>query len=233
VGKQTRKRNVTREALNGGKVCPTLTQARACNVHNCPVNCLVTEWGAFSRCSEICAGGTAPQGGLKKRTRGIHRPAKFGGAECPALTQSTRCNTQTCGLCSHVTCHAVDRVRFGTHDGSGVCTQGGCKGTTSPRMHIEVLYHNKESGGDRHKCQWNKSNKACECLCASSTKDPAKHHHWGAAKAEVSQFFAQIQSSVMKAAGGGGLHGAGHSASFVDTNVLAGQRVKSNVVGAN
>jgi hypothetical protein len=98
-------------------------------------------------------------------------------------------------------------VRFGTHDGSGVCTQGGCKGTTSPRMHIEVLYHNKESGGDRHKCQWNKSNKACECLCASSTKDPAKHHHWGAAKAEVSQFFAQIQSSVMKAAGGGGLHG--------------------------
>lgn len=222
VGKQTRTRTVTREVLHGGKACPSLTQERQCNVHNCPVNCLVTAWQGFSRCTEVCAGGTAPAGGTKTRKRSIHRAAKFGGAKCPALTETTPCNTQTCGLCSHVKCHAVDRVRQGTHDGTGVCTKGGCKSTTKPQMHIEVLYHNQERGGDRHKCQWNKENKACECLCASSTKDPAAHHHWGAAKAEVSKFFAQIEDSKVKAAGGGGANGAGHG-SYLTTNILAGQ----------
>jgi hypothetical protein len=85
VGKQSRTRTVTREALHGGTACPSLTTDRQCNVHNCPVNCLVTEWDAFSRCTEICAGGTAPAGGKKTRKRGIHRAPKFGGAECPAL----------------------------------------------------------------------------------------------------------------------------------------------------
>ena len=73
-----------------------------------------------------------------------------------------------------------------------------------------------------------------ECLWASGTKDPAKHRHWGAAKAEVSQFFAQINNNVMKAAGGGGLHthNAG-SGSFVGTDVIAGQARASNIVNAH
>ena len=113
------------------------------------------------------------------------------------------------------------------------CTQGGCKGTTSPRVHIEVLDHNKESGGDHHKCQWNKSNKACESACGPPARR-TRRSTWGAAKAEVSQFFAQINNNVMKAAGGGGLHthNAG-SGSFVGTDVLAGQARASNIVNAH
>jgi hypothetical protein len=89
-------------------------------------------------------------------------------------------------------------------------------------MHIEVLYHNEEAHGDRHKCQWNKANQQCECMCAQTGKPAADHDHWGAAKDEVHAFFDQIHSSLMKAVGGGGLHGAGHG-STQSVNILPGQ----------
>lgn len=203
-GKQERKRTVVRQRKFGGAKCPVLTQSRSCNVQNCPVNCLVTKWDSFSRCSEVCAGGSAPNGGTKTRKRAIHRHPKFGCAACPPLTETTPCNTQTCGLCSHVKCHAVSRVRMGGHDGHGVCLTGHfrCRGANiKPRLHIEVLYHNKEARGDQHKCQWNKSSKQCECLCAQSGPSTAQSHaHWGAAKSEVSAFFAAMKDSELKAA---------------------------------
>lgn len=203
-GKQERKRTVLRQRKFGGAKCPVLAQSRSCNVHNCPVNCLVTKWDSFSRCSEVCAGGSTPHGGTRTRKRAIHRHPKFGGAACPPLTETTPCNTQTCGMCSHVTCRAVSRVRYGGHDGHGVCLTGHFKcrgGNIKPRLHIEVLYHNNEARGDQHKCQWNKSNKQCECLCAHSGPSTAQSHaHWGAAKSEVSAFFQSMKDSEMQAA---------------------------------
>lgn len=55
-----------------------------------PVNCQVSDWSAWSACSASCGGG------VQTRTRSITTPAQFGGAACPALSETRACNTQSC-----------------------------------------------------------------------------------------------------------------------------------------
>lgn len=75
----------------GGKGCPGLnTMIRACNLHKCPVDGGYSSWGAFSRCSKSCGGGT------RSRTRSCTNPtAKYGGRSCSRLGASRE--TQHCG----------------------------------------------------------------------------------------------------------------------------------------
>lgn len=57
-----------------------------------PVDCVMTEWVDFSRCSKAC-GGT----GTKKQYRGVSIRASNGGIECPTdLIRTVSCNTQPC-----------------------------------------------------------------------------------------------------------------------------------------
>jgi hypothetical protein len=193
-GVQTRSRTVSQPKAFGGADCPALTETRTCQPQNCPVNCLVSPWDDFGQCSEICAGGKHPHGGIKKRYRHVTRTAKFGGASCMELEESTPCNTHTCGLCSHITCHAVSVVRSGFHDGTGKCLPGKCTVHDTNKLHIEVLYHNAEARGDVHKCGWNARAKKCECQCAMKNAPKEKNSHWGAAKDEVQSFFEQLEN---------------------------------------
>jgi hypothetical protein len=89
-GKQTRTRLITKPAENGGKPCPALTETQDCNTQACPVDCKVSEWSAWSACDKTCGGGT------QTRTRTVTRAAANGGKECPLLTETQACNTQTC-----------------------------------------------------------------------------------------------------------------------------------------
>lgn len=59
--------------------CPTNT------THPTPVNCVVSEWSAWSECTE----------GSQTRTRTIITPSSNGGTSCPVLTETQQCEDAT------------------------------------------------------------------------------------------------------------------------------------------
>lgn len=54
------------------------------------VDCVVSAWGALSTCSAQCGGGQTT------RTRTVSTVNLNGGATCPALVETTACNTEAC-----------------------------------------------------------------------------------------------------------------------------------------
>jgi hypothetical protein len=55
-----------------------------------PVDCKVSKWGEWSKCTKKCGGGST------SRSRTIVTPPARGGAGCPALTETQKCNAQEC-----------------------------------------------------------------------------------------------------------------------------------------
>ena len=89
-GTRTRARAVIRDAANGGKKCGLLTGRDACSTEPCAVDCQLSAWGSWSKCSATCDGGT------KMRTRKVTREALFGGKECQHDTNMVTCNSHEC-----------------------------------------------------------------------------------------------------------------------------------------
>lgn len=54
---QTRTRSVLSAAVGSGS-CGLTTESRACGTANCPVDCVMSEFGEWSSCSHSCGGGT-------------------------------------------------------------------------------------------------------------------------------------------------------------------------------
>jgi hypothetical protein len=92
IGSKSRSRSVTTEANHGGVVCPELTDEGECMVVQCPVHCVVSEWGDWSACSETCGSGA------KAQTRTVSTPAAHNGTVCPELMQTLECNTHVCPI---------------------------------------------------------------------------------------------------------------------------------------
>ena len=62
----------------------------SCHLKHCPINCVVSGWGSWGACSRTCGKG------VQSRSRSITTSPQHGGASCPALTSSQKCNTHTC-----------------------------------------------------------------------------------------------------------------------------------------
>ena len=88
-GQQQRSRSIVRHFAHGGFQCPNLSEARSCNSHLCPVDCMLSEFGPWSLCTRTC--GT----GQSRRTRKLVAGSQHGGS-CNALEQYTPCNTAPC-----------------------------------------------------------------------------------------------------------------------------------------
>ena len=73
-----------------GMACPPLERQKKCKQIKCPVNCVMSEWSAFSKCTKEC------EGGVKVRTRSILTKAKNGGEGCDTVQEGVGCNS---GLC--------------------------------------------------------------------------------------------------------------------------------------
>ena len=59
-------------------VLSVISEAQPCATKPCPVDCVVSDWGGFSRCSVTCGDGT------KARTRSVITPTANGGMCLPA-----------------------------------------------------------------------------------------------------------------------------------------------------
>jgi hypothetical protein len=140
TGDQSRKRTVTTKVAYGGKKCPELAQTQDCNSHNCPVDCVVSSFAAWSDCSKSCGTGS------QTRERSIKTNVAYGGRKCDVLSESQSCNKQAC---------PVDCVvsKYGAwSECSKSCGTG--SQSQSRSININVAYGGK-------KCPGLKSTRAC------------------------------------------------------------------------
>jgi len=77
---------------NGGTKCLPLAAMRSCNNHPCPVNCRVSAWSGWSKCSAECGGG------VQQRLREVKVAMKYGGNPCGETSESKACNAQACEM---------------------------------------------------------------------------------------------------------------------------------------
>merc|ERR1719426_656160 len=92
-GQFSGEQKLTRSVLthpDGGAKCLPLAAMRTCNQHPCPVDCKVSTWSGWSKCSAECGGG------VQQRLREVERAMKYGGKPCGETSESKACNTQAC-----------------------------------------------------------------------------------------------------------------------------------------
>ena len=93
-GEQTRFRKPLVFSKNNGKRCdPNLFETKKCNNKPCGKDCVVSNWSAWSLCSNNCGPG------IKTRTRKIKQEASTGGKNCPKiLSETIPCNEGPCPI---------------------------------------------------------------------------------------------------------------------------------------
>merc|ERR1719217_2022828 len=84
---------LTRSVLthpDGGADCLPLEAERSCNNVPCPVDCDLSSWSEWSKCSAQCGGG------LQQRLREVKQAMKYGGKPCLSTSEEKSCNGQAC-----------------------------------------------------------------------------------------------------------------------------------------
>ena len=106
-GFRKRARWVIRDPSHDGVPCGALTETlRGCGVAlKCPVDCVASEWTAWSQCSSSCGGG------VTSRARYEKNGAFHGGRLCGEMSEARACNNHVCAnpLChkEHAKCQVV------------------------------------------------------------------------------------------------------------------------------
>jgi len=73
-----------------GLRCPALTRTKKCNQKKCAVDCELSEWSGWSKCTADC------EGGVRSRTRSLIVKPKNGGTACNTAEETEACNTGSC-----------------------------------------------------------------------------------------------------------------------------------------
>merc|ERR1719305_863268 len=84
---------LTRSVLthpNGGAKCLPLAAMRSCNNQPCPVDCHLSQWSGWSKCSADCGGG------VRQRLREVKLAMKHNGKPCGETSQTVPCQAQAC-----------------------------------------------------------------------------------------------------------------------------------------
>merc|ERR1719152_403759 len=61
-----------------------------CNQKKCPVDCVMSEWSGWSKCTAEC------EGGVRSHTRSLLVKPKNGGIACNTAEETEACNTMSC-----------------------------------------------------------------------------------------------------------------------------------------
>lgn len=89
-GTQTLSREIVVAPNQYGAQCPALRAAKKCGQFSCPVNCKMSEWSGWSKCTKEC------EGGVQGKTRSILVKPRNGGDECDTVQEMRACNTGSC-----------------------------------------------------------------------------------------------------------------------------------------
>lgn len=89
-GTRSRNRNVSVQSQYGGKACEATVEINECNPQQCPQDCVVAPWSAWTECDKKCGGG------MQTRSRAVLVESKYAGRECPSLQETQKCNQQPC-----------------------------------------------------------------------------------------------------------------------------------------
>ena len=98
TGSQSRGRSIVVAVAFGGKLCDTQSGTQVCNIHECPVDCILSAWSTYGACTVTCGGGS------RSRTRSIAQRALYGGIACGSLHENdlNQCETTPCPThCEH------------------------------------------------------------------------------------------------------------------------------------
>ena len=83
-------RTVVAQPDNCGIKCPLPEKYIWCGQYKCPVDCSMSSWSGWSKCTAEC------EGGLQSHTREILVKPKNGGEQCNTVEESRPCNTMSC-----------------------------------------------------------------------------------------------------------------------------------------
>jgi len=75
---------------NGGAKCLPLAAERSCNTHPCPIDCKLSVWSGWSKCSAECGGG------VRQRLRKVKMGMKYNGKPCGETSETQSCQAQAC-----------------------------------------------------------------------------------------------------------------------------------------
>jgi hypothetical protein len=75
---------------DGGSKCLPLAAMRSCNNQPCPVDCSLSAWSGWSKCSADCGGG------VTQRLRDVKVAMRHGGKPCSAKKETKACNIKAC-----------------------------------------------------------------------------------------------------------------------------------------
>eukprot|EP00928_Gymnodinium_smaydae_P011961 TRINITY_DN14376_c0_g1_i1.p1 TRINITY_DN14376_c0_g1~~TRINITY_DN14376_c0_g1_i1.p1 ORF type:complete len:903 (-),score=142.13 TRINITY_DN14376_c0_g1_i1:9-2717(-) len=89
-GVETLTREVITKNKNYGAACPALNMTKKCGQYKCPVDCKLSDWEEYSKCTKECGGG------VQTRSRQLLVKPKNGGKACDTLQDTRACNTGTC-----------------------------------------------------------------------------------------------------------------------------------------
>jgi len=73
-----------------GIKCPPLARKKKCNQFKCPVNCVLSQFTGWGKCSKDC------EGGVQSKTRAVITRPKNGGEMCDTVQESRNCHTESC-----------------------------------------------------------------------------------------------------------------------------------------
>lgn len=83
-------RGVITQPDDCGYKCPLGEKYIRCGQFPCPIDCEMSEWSGWSKCTAEC------EGGLQSHTRNIMHKPKNGGMQCNTVEESRPCNTGSC-----------------------------------------------------------------------------------------------------------------------------------------
>eukprot|EP00931_Biecheleriopsis_adriatica_P047950 TRINITY_DN27682_c0_g2_i1.p1 TRINITY_DN27682_c0_g2~~TRINITY_DN27682_c0_g2_i1.p1 ORF type:complete len:1370 (-),score=205.40 TRINITY_DN27682_c0_g2_i1:43-4152(-) len=124
VARRSRKRKVY-EASGGHACYGTEDDEKACDLQECPIHCVLADWGQWSACSVTCG-----IDGTQRRSRGTQVQAQFGGVEC---NQTDFNDTK---ICDYVPCPV--HCEWGNWTDWSECTVT-CAGGQTMRKRLELV----------------------------------------------------------------------------------------------
>merc|ERR1719412_835969 len=69
-----------------------MEREKKCKQKKCPVDCLMSAWSGWSKCTKDC------ESGVEAKTRSVLTKPKNGGKGCDSVQEERPCNTGSCDV---------------------------------------------------------------------------------------------------------------------------------------